>query len=95
MTRFAIDLVFDHREVFVTLAYACEDVYEGAEFVGVDSTLIKATRLTTNGERVWMYGDNRPKWLDQFMENNFDEIAERMKQSVCSRPNVKKAIESR
>jgi hypothetical protein len=42
-----------------------------------------------------MYGDNRPKWLDQFMENNFDEIAERMKQSVCSRPNVKKAIESR
>lgn len=94
MTRFPIDLVFDHREVFVTLAYECKDVYEGTEFFGIDSTLIKATRLTANGERVWMYGDNKPKWLDQFMENNFDEIVERMKQCVYNRPNMKKALES-
>jgi hypothetical protein len=29
------------------------------------------------------------------MEHNFDEIAERMKQSVLTRPNMKKALESR
>lgn len=94
MTRFPIDLIFDHRGIFVTLAYECKDVYEGNEFVGVDSTLIKATRLTVNGERVWMYGDNKPKWLDQFMENNFDEIAERMKAAVCKRPNMIQALGS-
>jgi hypothetical protein len=89
------DLIDTTSSLIEAKIIAQQALDEGAEFVGVDSTLIKATRLTANGERVWMYGDNKPKWLDQFMENNFDEIAERMKQSVLTRPNMKQALESR
>lgn len=83
-TQFDFDVVIDGPDHFVRLLYDCKQIVvsrspsseTGEDSVVVDNmaTLIRATKLTRETERVWMYGDNKPSWLISFMDNNADEI---------------------
>lgn len=84
--KFDFDMVIDTAESFVTLVYDCKqrlvrksDNGDQA-FVDNTATLIRASKLTANSERVWMYGENKPKWLMSFFDGHAEEIENRLRE---------------
>ncbi|CAB4140975.1 hypothetical protein UFOVP401_48 [uncultured Caudovirales phage] len=83
--KFDLHFVFDQDSAFYTLLYDCTSVFIGNDDEGLVDTkavLVRATKLTAKTERVWNYGDNRPKWLLDFMDNSVDEINSRIKDAL-------------
>ena len=87
--EFDLQMVFDLPNAFATLLYQCKSEVRAVEGndVLIDNTavLIRATMLTEKSERKWMYGDNRPKWLLSFMDNNHDDIETRIRAEMEKR----------
>lgn len=82
--QFDFDMVIDTPDAFVSLVYDCKQrlVYQSDDqaFVDNTATLIRASKLTANSERVWQYGDNKPKWLVSFFDGHADEIESRVRE---------------
>lgn len=86
--RFQLDFIFDTPNAFYQLAYDCKTTVtskDDSELLDTKAVLIRATMLTSKSERVWMYGDNRPKWLINYLDNNHDEVAARLTDALNKR----------
>lgn len=90
--EFDLSMVFDLDNAFVTLLYQCKckvaKVNEDHTLVDTNAVLIRATRLTEKGEKVWHYGDNRSKWLVSFMDDHADTIEGRIKSGIEKHVNA-------
>lgn len=84
--RFDFDMIIDGPDSFVTLMYDCKQQLitksdDGDQaFVDNTATLIRATKLTAVDERVWHYGENKPRWLVNFFDANMEEIERRIRE---------------
>jgi hypothetical protein len=83
--QFDFDMVIDTPDAFVSLVYDCKQRLvcksdDGDQaFVDNTATLIRASKLTAQSERVWQYGENKPKWLVSFFDGHADEIESRIR----------------
>lgn len=82
--QFDFDIVIDTPDAFVSLVYDCKQrlVHQSDDqaFVDNTATLVRASKLTVNSERVWQYGDNKPKWLVSFFDGHAEEIESRIRE---------------
>ena len=87
---FDFDLIFDMDRAFFTLLYQCKQEVigtadDGSIIIDNRATLIRATKLTSESERVWHYGDNRPTWLLKFFDDHCDTVETRIRELLNKR----------
>jgi len=86
--KFQLDFIFDASNAFYQLAYDCKTIVtakDDSELLDTKAVLIRASMLTAKSERVRLYGDNRPKWLISYLDNNHDEVAARLTDALNKR----------
>jgi hypothetical protein len=75
-----IDFILDIGNDFYTFVYDCkftpihDESLDAVVGVETQATMIRATRLSASGEKEWYYGDNKPKWLIDLVDDHIDEI---------------------
>ena len=81
-----IDFILDIDNNFYTLVYDCKftPIHDKGVLVSVETaaTMIRATRLSASGEKEWYYGDNKPQWLIDFVDDHMDEIEKPLREKI-------------